>query len=292
MLDDEKFRFFIPISLEKSGEKGEDGERIIYGVASTEDLDLDEEVVGACGLKKSLNYFLKHGRIDYDHKSKDQPKFIIGEPLEAHFDDKNRFHLKGKLYKGKGQDIADQVWNLVKAGCTRLGWSVGGKVLKKAMQFDKSLGRFVPKVTEALINHVAITPHPKNVHTFATASAYGNFMKSLASSPTVGTIINLGGRDYIVADREEFEKAMSTGSGGPVGGTTSVGTHPGIPQALDKDIKVFMRYAHSKGFSRDADASRRWFKSQGVRSSKADAFAAYIAKNHAKISATIKALRR
>lgn len=281
---DETFEFFLPIQIEKAGDESKDGERIVYGVASTEDLDLDEEIVSASGLKKSLNYFLKHGRIDYDHKSKDEPKYIIGEPISAHFDKSNRFHLKGKLYK-KGHEMADQVWGLMKAGCTRLGWSIGGKVLKKAMQFDKSLNKFVPKVVEALINHVAITPHPKNVNTFATATAYGAFMKSLATTaPTLGTIINLDGREYIVADREELEKAMSTASGSSAGGTAS-GVNPIIHQSLDSDIKVFLKYAYSKNFSGDANASRRWFKSQGVGSVKADSFAAYIVKNHARISA-------
>jgi hypothetical protein len=276
------FRFFVPIAIEKGGD-GKDDVREVFGVASTEDLDLDQEVVSASGLKKSLDYFLRHGRIDYDHLSKAQPKYIIGEPLSAHFDEKNRFHLRGRLYKG--QEIADQVWGLLKAGCTRLGWSVGGKVLKKALQFDKGLSKFVPRVTEALINHVAITPHPKNVNTFATASAYGAFMKSLATGTTLGTIVNLGGRDFIIADREEFEKAVATTGGGPAGGTTPLGTNPVIPQSLESDIKVFKRFIRSKDFSHDANASRRWFKSQGIKPEMADAFAAYIAKNHGRIAA-------
>ena len=59
MLDD-KFQFFFPI--EKAGVAERNGKRYVYGVASTEDLDLDEEVVAASGLKKSRDYFLKNGR--------------------------------------------------------------------------------------------------------------------------------------------------------------------------------------------------------------------------------------
>ena len=237
------FQFFLPI--EKGSVQEKDGERFVYEVASTEDLDLDQEIVAASGLKKSMDYFLKHGRIDYDHKSKDEPRFIIGEPVEGSFDASNRMHIKGRLYKGL--DVSDQVWKLLKAGTTRLGWSIGGKIIRKAMQFDKNLNKFMPKVVEALINHVAITPHPKNTSTFATANAYGSFMKSVATPGSrLGTIIDIGGVEYILAEREGFEKAIGTMSGGPAGGTTSLGTNPVIPQDLESDVKVFQMYARSK----------------------------------------------
>lgn len=272
----DQFQVFIP--FEKGSAQEKDGERFVYGVASTEDLDLDQEVVAASGLKKSLAYFLKHGRIDYDHKSKDEPRFIIGEPVEARFDAQSRMHLKGRLYKGL--DVSEQVWGLLKAGSTRLGWSIGGKVIKKAMQFDKSLNKFVPKVVEALINHVAITPHPKNVNTFATASAYGDFMKSLATGDkTVGTILDIGGKEFILAEKDAFEKAIGTMSGGPAGGTTALGTSPVIPQSLESDVKVFRSYVRSKHFNADADASRAWFKSQGLSAERSDALADYIHRN-------------
>jgi len=278
MLD--TFGFWVPI--EKGGVKeSENGERLIYGVASTEDLDLDNEIVSASGLRKSLDYFLKHGRIDYDHKSKDEPKYIIGEPIEGRFDHDNRMHLKGKLYKGL--EIADQCWALMKAGTTRMGWSIGGKIVKKAMQFDKSLQRFVPRVVEAIINHVALTPHPKNLSTFATANAYGSFMKSLASGESLGQVVNLGGKDFIIASREDFEKAISTGSGGPAGGTTAVGSNPVIPQHLESDVRVFRKFVSSKHFTGDANAAKQWFKSQGLSDDRADALAAYIGKNHKRI---------
>ncbi len=277
MLDNE-FKFFCPI--EKGGVKEKNGERHVYGIASTEDLDLDQEIVSASGLKKSLDYFLKHGRIDYDHKSKDEPRYIVGEPVRAHFDGQSRFHVHAKLYKGL--DIADQVWGLLKAGSTRLGWSIGGRVIKKAMQFDKSLNKMVPKVVEALINHIAITPHPKNVNTFATANAYGDFMKSLADpAQTFGTIINLEGKEYVLAEKSQFQKALS--AGGSAGGS-GLGRSPIIPQSLESDVKVFVGYVSSKDFTTDPDATRAWFKSNGISAERADALAAYLVKNAGRVN--------
>lgn len=276
-MKDSNFQFWMPI--EKGGVIEKDGNRFIYGVASTEDLDLDQEVVSASGLKKSLDYFMKHGRLDYDHRSKDEPKYIIGEPVEARFDEMNRMHIKGQLYKG--MEIADQCWSLLKAGTSRLGWSVGGKIIKKSLCFDKSLGRMVPKVTEALVNHIALTPHPKNTSTFATANAYGSFMKSLASpgSDALGTILKLDGKEYVLASREELEKAISTASGG-----TPTGVNPVIAQSLESDIKVLKEFISLRNRPADPEAVLTWFKSQGIDEERADAFASCIMKNADRIS--------
>jgi hypothetical protein len=161
---------------------------------------------------------------------------------------------------------------------------VGGKVLKKAMQFDKSLNKFVPRVVEALINHVALTPHPKNLQTYATATAYGDFMKSLADpKQSFGQVIDVAGKQFILAEADALQKAISTG-GGAAGGTTPLGTNPIIPQSLEHDVKTVVRYIRSSQFSTDANATRRWFKSQGIDQERADAFAAYIAKNAGRIS--------
>lgn len=273
----DNFGFWVPI--EKGGiQETADGKRFVYGVASTEDLDLDQEVMDASGLKKSLDYFLKNGRIDYDHQSKKEPKFIIGEPRDGKIDAQNKFHLKAELYKGL--EIADQCWKLLKAGSTRLGWSVGGSVLKKSVQFDKSLQKFVPKITEVLINHIALTPHPKNTNTFATANAYGAFIKSLARPETsLGTLVKLGGNDYLVVRPDELEKAISTASGG-----SPTGLNPVIPQSLEGDIKVFKSYVLSEDFQSDPDATKRWFKNQGLGDVVAEGFAAYIEKNADKIA--------
>lgn len=281
-MSESDFRFWVPI--EKGGVKEEGGHRYVYGVASTEDLDFDEEVVDATGIKKSLDYFLKSGRIDYDHRSKEEPKFIIGHPVEGTFDAQRRFHIKGELYKGKGMEIAEQVWDQLRGGNQRLGWSIGGKVLKRAMCFNKSAGKMVPRVVEALINHAAITPHPKNSNTFATTKAYGDFLKSLANpSSTVGTIMNVGGKEYVFVEREELEKAIAAGGG--AGGALPGHVNPIVPQDLESDVKVFRSYIKTEHYNGDANAVKQWFKSQGLADDRAEALAAYLAKHSKKVAA-------
>lgn len=266
----ESFEFWVPI--EKGGVKEVNGERIIYGIASSEDIDMDNEIVSAGAIRKSLDYFLKHGRLDYDHKSKDDPKYIVGEPLAGRFDDKNNFHLKGKLYKGL--EVADSVWQQLKAGNTRMGYSIGGRVLQKAVQFDRLTNKRTPKVTNALINHIAITPHPKNLSTWATVKPYGEWLKSLGSPKN-----NCCGMCEITGKScDEMHKAVTAA------GNTAVGTNPVMPQDLESDLKVFKKYLTSDIFSFDPDAHKKYFLTKGVKDETAKALSRYITKNKTRIS--------
>jgi len=270
-----EFEFWFPI--DKANARVENGKRIVYGVASDETLDMDGEIVSSPAIKKSLNYLLKHGRIDYDHKSKLEPKYIIGEPLEAKFDNKNNFHIKTLLYKGL--EIADQVWEQLKAGNNRLGWSVGGRVLAKAMQFDKSLNRRVSKITNALINHIALTPHPKNLNTFATVKPYKEWLKSMGD-PTH----NCCGMCEIVGSKScaEMHKAISTSGG------TALGTNPVIPQSLEKDVKRFKEYVRSKSFSTCPKKTASFLMSKGMDKETAYCVGDYVAKNKDRLTKLIK----
>lgn len=271
------FRFWVPI--EKSGVKETSGKRYVYGVASSEAVDLDAEIVGKEAIQKSLDYFLRHGRIDYDHKSKIDPKFIIGEPVAASFDGKNQFHIKGLLYKGV--EVADNLWKQFRAGNTRMGWSIGGKIINRTLQFNKSLRKMVPRVTEAIINHVAITPHPKNTGTWATITPYGEFVKSLATAadPSIGRVINLGGKDFIIAEREELAKAIAAGY------DAAYATGGGALRAQDLEghVKVFKDFITSKNFSKDPDAVRHFFTEKGIGDDLAKAFSRYIGENYQRI---------
>lgn len=276
-MSESDFQFRFPV--EKGGARVEGGRRFVYGVASTEKLDLDKEVVGAECISKSLDYFLKNGRIDWDHKSKTEPRFIIGKPVKGTFDAQKRFHVKAELYKG--MEIADQVWEQLQAGNDRIGWSIGGKVLKKSLQFDKSQGEWRPRIVEALINHIALTPHAKNTDTYATTKPYADFIKSLATidTPTLGQIVVIAGQEYLLAKRDEIEKAISSGGG------TALGTNPIIPQSLEQDIKVFKSYVTSSDFSRDPDAILAHFSKNGTDKDLAKAIASYLSRNGKRVAA-------
>jgi hypothetical protein len=177
----EDFNKIYDFELLKATE--EDGERYIYGVASTESVDCADEIVEATGIKKSAEWYLKHGIVDYDHQSqlKNDPKYIIGRPVKLDWDKDNRTHFKAKLHKGV--EMADHIWKLAKAG-DPLGFSVGGKVLERRKEYDPKLNKNVTKISKVFLNHIAVTPFPANGDTMLTTRPYADFLKSCtASSP-------------------------------------------------------------------------------------------------------------
>ena len=76
---EDKFNFWMPIDIEKSGE-GKKKMRI-KGVASTADVDTDEEVLEPSGFV--LDRLVKSGYFNYDHRARENPAFIVGEPDTA-----------------------------------------------------------------------------------------------------------------------------------------------------------------------------------------------------------------
>ena len=206
----------IWVDIEKAQED-KSGRRFIYGRASDESLDLDNEITKSSGLAKSLEYFKKFGKINYDHKSKKDPKYLIGEPVEAEVKN-GEFFVKGELYKGV--ECAESIWKLLKANA-KMGFSIQGKVLATEMQFSKALGKDVKTNTRVIVTDVAVTPHPKNMNTFC--QPWGEFAKSLgASEDTLEDLTEDEIRDVITKSLDTSE-----GSGKPM-----------IGESLEKKIHV------------------------------------------------------
>lgn len=110
-----EFKRFIPIA------KIDDEERMVYGFASTPDLDSDGEIISLDAIKKALPGYLQFPTIREMH----QPK--------AAGTTKNAEVREGKKEKGLyigAKVVAEDAWNLVKEG-VYLGFSIGGHVLKK-----------------------------------------------------------------------------------------------------------------------------------------------------------------
>lgn len=141
-------------------EKGDDGKIWVSGMASTEDKDLQGEVIKADGI--ILDYFLTKGYINDNHSKDTADK--VGIPVEA------TVHKKGLWIKGflldtpKAIGIYELAQALKKAGGARkLGFSVEGKVLERD---DKD-----PKVIKKCwLKDVALTAEAVNPNTYAEFS--------------------------------------------------------------------------------------------------------------------------
>lgn len=118
-MKDLTFQRFVPL------QKIDEDERMVYGYASTPDLDSDGEVIKLSAIKKALPEYLKFPTIREMH----QPR-PAGTTKQTSVDDKG-------LYIG-AKIVADEAWKLVKEGVYK-GFSIGGNVLNRAGNIIKEI---------------------------------------------------------------------------------------------------------------------------------------------------------
>jgi hypothetical protein len=159
--DPNLIEWWVPI---EKAEETPEGDRILRGLASTDDEDLQGESVIQRGL--NISYLKSRGFINWDHGK--GASAIIGEPISADVTQKG-LYIEGRLYKGKNAPEAEAAWNLAKTldgnkSSRRLGWSIQGRVKERAGT----------KITKADVFHVALTAQPVNPKTFAEiAKSFG-----------------------------------------------------------------------------------------------------------------------
>ena len=167
LLSKDGFEFWVPITISKARSEGPDQEtkRWIEGIASTDDIDLQDEVVQQTGI--DFTYFLKHGYYNNDHKPGFENK--VGQPVDAKVTSKGLW-TKGFLFKN--HKVADAIWELANSlessqSSRKLGFSIQGKVLRRNGK----------KILKCWIQDIAITAAPINTNTWF------DVVKSLNSLP-------------------------------------------------------------------------------------------------------------
>jgi len=105
------FQKYVPIT------KVDDEERMVFGWASTPDIDSDGEIIKSEALEKALPEYMKFPTIREMH----QPK-VAGTTKQADVSKKG-------LYIG-AKILAQEAWDLIKGG-GYAGFSIGGNVLKR-----------------------------------------------------------------------------------------------------------------------------------------------------------------
>ena len=197
LLNENGFQFWVPLSISKSRDEGPDQEprRWIEGIASTEDQDLQDEIVKKVGI--DFSYFLKYGYYNNDHKPGFENK--VGQPTEARVEGRGLW-TKGFLFKN--HKVADAIWELANSlessqSKRKLGFSIQGKVLRRA-------GKTILK---CWIQDIAITAAPINTNTWL------DVVKSLNSMPT-----DVWGTDEYEITPDMANKAMRESEGRCCGG--------------------------------------------------------------------------
>ena len=128
----------------------------IAGVISTEELDLQGEIVKQDGL--DFDYFLKKGYFNYEHKA--GVENLLGYPTKVSREN-DQTTVEGVLLldKPKARDIYETALAMKKAGDRRtLGFSIEGQVLER----DEMNPKIVKK---ARVINCAITSNPINPDT-------------------------------------------------------------------------------------------------------------------------------
>ena len=107
-MDDKRLQFYAPI------EKTDEEERMVYGYASTEALDSQDEIVKVTAMAAAVDDYMKYANIREMHQHS-----AVGKTKKATVDNKG-------LYIG-AKVVDDNAWKKVKEG-VYTGFSIGGRV--------------------------------------------------------------------------------------------------------------------------------------------------------------------
>lgn len=156
-------KFYVPIDLLKSQDDRD--EMRIRGIASTPDLDRDNESVVQEGL--DISDFVDYGFFNLDHDN----GIILGYPdKEKTKITKDGLYVEGTLLDTpRARDIWDTAMALQKSNAPRrLGFSIEGRVVNRDNK---------GKILKAKVTNVAITSTPVNPN-----ATWDAVVKSMASS--------------------------------------------------------------------------------------------------------------
>ncbi len=157
------FKFFI----EKAVPFDENDELIIEGIASTTNVDHDNERMSAEALKDMATIINeKSVPLRVEH-SKDGSA-VIGNVYKAWVDDRNQLHIRASL--DKSHMVAPLLHSSMKQGA-KMGLSVGGIVKRAQKEFVESVGKMVKTFYDVILNEVSVTPRPANYDSWLVAKS-------------------------------------------------------------------------------------------------------------------------
>ena len=229
LAQNDRFRFNIPLDIIKADDNGWQ----ISGLASTEDRDLQGEIVRQNGLDISE---LKAGRGLFNYEHRNSPEDIVGMIEDAKHTDEG-LKVDGYLFKKhrRAQAIVEIMQSLKKDHKNRVQLSIEGKVKDRGGENSKV-------IKSAKVERVAITFEPVNQNT------YVSFTKSLTAAEVAQEVQKTNSSDpkEILAtpaleeemvkvkldDTIEIAKGLSSEGAGGAPGTLTGGAAL-LPESLD-----------------------------------------------------------
>lgn len=141
---DTKLRMFVPIS------KVDEEQRMVYGIATTSALDKQNEIVDWGATKKALTEYSQWRNIREMHK----PSAVGVAPIIEAREEKQEVYIGAKI-------IDEQAWQKCKEGVYK-GFSIGGEVLDRTVEFNKASGKSINRVTNYILNEISVVDRPAN----------------------------------------------------------------------------------------------------------------------------------
>ena len=140
------FTFYIEKAI--AGEEGED--MIITGVASTVNIDHDNERMSSSALKSMAEIINeKSVPLRVEHQSGDNA--VVGDVYKAWVDERDQLWIKALLHKA--HPAAGILYKSLKDG-VKLGLSVGGRVKSAIREFSEATGKMVKTFYQVALEEV------------------------------------------------------------------------------------------------------------------------------------------
>lgn len=152
------FTFYI----EKAMVVDEGDEWIIEGVASTTNIDHDNERMAPEALV-SMAEVINDSSVPLRVEHSKSDNAVVGKVFKAWIDERNQLWIKAAL--DKTHAASPILYKSLKDGI-KLGLSVGGRVKHAVKEIAESAGKMVKTFYQVLLDEVSVTQHPANYDSY------------------------------------------------------------------------------------------------------------------------------
>ena len=199
-----EFTFYI----EKAQVTDDTEKMMIRGIASTSNVDHDQERFAPKALEKMVNIInQKSVPLRVEH-SKGQGS-VIGDIKKGWLDGRNQFWIEAEL--DKNNKTASLIYSALKKGA-QLGLSVGGRVKRAVMELSEKTGQAVKTFYDVILDEVSVTPRPANYDAWLFSKSIikkGENIKPYYNSPLYDQFLATNPQlDYLAV----FEKSIPRNS--------------------------------------------------------------------------------
>ena len=167
-IQSDTYHVWVPIDDEliKSVDTDENGDYIVQGIMTSDEVDEEGDVIDPAGM--DCSYFLTKGWVKYEHGNR--PEQFIGEPIEVRVGrfehptlkkSVNGIFVKARLFANRelARQAVKTIEDLQKSNTKRrMGWSIEGSVKERC--------RKTGKILKSVLRNVVLTMNPVNTTTW------------------------------------------------------------------------------------------------------------------------------